>query len=216
MNAVGKAIRCLTLSGAGDAGVFLGECCRLKALVLIRSGLGKKKQVHRILEKVRRLIDKYAQPNSRLVRDYDLTLAWYHTYLDEDLPKTRAHLFKAYEITDIISTSELARIDDQLSPMANILLEWQRYDEAAMYLLRAILACANHPELPAYARRQAELLGHLLEVYLQAGEYSKCQAVIDKLDEKVEKIGTPEIRDYVPEEIRKAVAEANEVTMVRK
>lgn len=47
---------------------FLGECYRLKALVLIRSGTRKKKQVWAILEKVRKQIDKYAQPNSKLVR----------------------------------------------------------------------------------------------------------------------------------------------------
>ena len=209
LDATDKAIRWLNLSGTGDSGIFLGECCRLKALVLIRSGHGKKKQIQAILERVRKLIDKHAQPNSRLVRDYDMTLAWYHTYLDKDLQKARGYMFKAYEITDIISSSELAKIDDQLCPMANILLEWRQYDEAAMYLIRAILSCANRMEIAAYARRQAELLGHLLEVYFYAGEYTKCQMVIDKLDEKVQKIDWLDIRDYVPEEICRAVENAN-------
>ena len=209
LDATDKAIRWLNLSGMGDSGIFLGECCRLKALVLIRSGLGRKRQIQAILERIRKLIDKYAQPNSRLVRDYDMTLAWYHTYLDKDLQKARGYMFKAYEITNIISTSELAKIDDQLCPMANILLEWRQYDEATMYLIRAILSCANHMEIAAYARRQAELLGHLLEVYFYAGEYAKCQTVINKLDEKVQKIDSLDIRGYVPEEIRRAVENAN-------
>ena len=88
-------------SNAGDSGILLGECYRLKALVLIRSGTGKKKQVWAILEKVRKQIDKYAQPNSKLVRDYDLTMAWYYTYLEENYPQTCAYLFKAYDITNI-------------------------------------------------------------------------------------------------------------------
>lgn len=209
LDATDKAIRWLNLSGTGDSGIFLGECCRLKALVLIRSGLGKKRQIQAILERIRKLIDKYAHPNSRLARDYNMTLAWYHTYLDKDLQKTRGYMFKAYEITDIISTSELAKIDDQLCPMANILLEWRQYDEAAMYLIRAILSCTNHMEIAAYARRQAGLLGHLLEVYFYAGEYAKCQTVINKLDEKVQKIDSLDIWDYVPEEIRRAVENAN-------
>ena len=205
LKSVDKAIRWLTISNAGDSGIFLGECCRLKALVLIRSGIGKKKQVRAILGKVQKLIDRYAQPNSKLVRDYAMTLAWYHTYMDKDYQLTCSYLFKAYDITGVISTSELAMIDDQLCPMANIMLEWRQYDKAELYLIRCILTCAKHLEIRAFARRQVELLGHLLQVYFLAGEYGKCQAVIDKLDEKVETIGTLDIGDYVPEEMRRAV-----------
>ena len=210
LKSVDKAIRWLTVSNAGDSGIFLGECCRLKALVLIRSGIGKKKQVRAILGKVQKLIDRYAQPNSKLVRDYAMTLAWYHTYMDADYRLTCSYLFKAYDITGMISTSELAMIDDQLCPMANIMLEWRQYDKAELYLIRCVLTCAKHLEIRAFARRQVELLGHLLQVYFLAGEYGKCQAVIDKLDEKVEKIGTLDIGDYVPEEMRKTVLTANQ------
>ena len=205
LKSVDKAIRWLTISNAGDSGIFLGECCRLKALVLIRSGIGKKKQVRAILGKVQKLIDRYAQPNSKLVRDYAMTLAWYHTYMDKDYRLTCSYLFKAYDITGVISTSELAMIDDQLCPMANIMLEWRQYDKAELYLIRCILTCAKHLEIRAFARRQVELLGHLLQVYFLAGEYGKCQAIIDKLDEKVEKIGALDIGDYVTEEMRRAV-----------
>lgn len=206
LKSVDKAIHRLSVSNAGDSGILLGECYRLKALVLIRSGTGKKKQVRTILEKVRKQIDKYAQTNSKLVRDYDLTMAWYYTYLEEDYPQTCAYLFKAYDITDVISTSELAKIDDQLCPMANLMLEWQQYDQAELYLLRAILTCGDHLEIAAYARRQVELLGHLLEVYFHAGDYAKCRAAMDKIDEKVRKIGTLHFEDYVSEEIRKFIA----------
>ena len=206
LKSVNKAIHWLSVSNAGDSGILLGECYRLKALVLIRSGAGKKKQVWAILEKVRKQIDKYAQPNSKLVRDYDLTMAWYYTYLEENYPQTCAYLFKAYDITNIISTSELAKIDDQLCPMANLMLEWQQYDQAELYLLRSILTCGDHLEIAAYARRQVELLGHLLEVYFRAGDYSKCRAVMDKINEKVCKIGTLHFEDYVSEEIREFIA----------
>lgn len=206
LKSVDKAIHRLSASNAGDSGILLGECYRLKALVLIRSDTGKKKQVRTILEKARKQIDKYAQANSKLVRDYDLTMAWYCTYLEEDYPQTCAYLFKAYDITDVISTSELAKIDDQLCPMANLMLEWQQYDQAELYLLRAILICGDHLEIVAYARRQVELLGHLLEVYFHAGDCGKCRAVMDQIDEKVRKIGTLHFEDYVPEEIREFIA----------
>lgn len=141
-----------------------------------------------------------------------MTLAWYHTYVEGDYRLTCSYLFKAYDITGIISTSELAVIDDQLCPMANIMLEWRQYDKVELYLIRSILTCANHLEIAAYARRQVELLGHLLQVYFLAGEYGKCQAVIDKIDEKAAGIGTLDIRDYAPEEIREAVAAENNLS----
>ena len=209
LHAADRAIRWLTVSHAADSGILLGECYRLKALVLIRSGIGRKRQVLTLLEKVRKLIDKYAQPNSRLVRDYHMTMAWYYTYMDEDYPQTCAYLSKAYEITGIISTSDLAKIDDQLCPMANVMLEWQQYDKAEMYLLRSIWTCAGHPEIAAYARRQIELLGHLLEVYFLAGEYERCRRVIEKIDEKVGESGVLRIEDYVPEFILDAVADSS-------
>jgi serine/threonine protein kinase len=205
LNAVNKAIRWLNLSGTADARILLGECYRLKALVLIRSGLGKKKRVFAILEKVRKLIDRYAQPNSRLVRDYYMTLAWYHTYLDEDFQKTRAYMFKAHEITGIISTSELAKIDDQLCPMANIMLEWQEYEDAEQYLRLSIAICGKHQEIAAYQRRQAELLGHLLQVYFIAGEYEKCREAIAMLNDRSCKDAELNIEQFVPTKIREAV-----------
>ena len=50
------------------------------------------------------------------------------------------------------------------------------------------------------------MLGHLLEVYFRAGDYSKCRAVMDKINEKVRKIGTLHFEDYVSEEIREFIA----------
>lgn len=206
LKSVDKAIHRLSVSNAGDSGILLGECYRLKALVLIRSGTGKKKQVRTILEKVRKQIDKYAQTNSKLVRDYDLTMAWYYTYLEEDYPQTCAYLFKAYDITDVISTSELAKIDDQLCPMANLMLEWQQYDQAELYLLRAILTCGDHLEIAAYARRQVELLGHLLEVYFHAGDYAKCRAAMDMFGEPTEVHGAGNTWDLQRQQFWKQLA----------
>ena len=205
LDTIEQAVRWLSISYVGDSRILLGECYRLKALVLIRSGIGKGKQIRLILEKVRKEIGRYAQPHSKLVRDYYMTLAWYHTYFDEDYEQTCANMSKAYAITCMISTSELEKIDDQFCPMANILLEWQQHEYAALYLIQSVLICSDYLESAVYARRQVDLLGHLLEVYFYAEEYDKCQAVIDKLDEKVEKINALDIADYVTQEMREAI-----------
>lgn len=201
-----KAISYMRLSKVGNAKILLGEYYRLKALVLIRSGQGTQKQVQAILQKVQQLIDKYAQPQSRLMRDYCLTLAWYYTYLEEDAGKTYLYLHKAYEITVIISTSELDEIDELLSPSANILLEWQEYDDAAKYLVLSTIMCEKNKDIIAYERKRLELLGHLLQVYFSAEEYDKCKTVIALLDDETKQNDGLDIDKYVPLEIRNAAA----------
>lgn len=94
------------------------------------------------------------------------------------------YLYNAYEITDITVTSELAKIDEQLCPMANIMLEWQKFDEAASYLIQCILICEKYPAIIAYARREIELLEHLLQVYTYSNQPDKCRAVLERLEEK--------------------------------
>lgn len=184
LRAVNKAIHWFALSTATDSGLMLGECYRLKALVLTRSSIGKKKQVSSLLNKVHNLTEKYARPNSKLVRDYNMTMAWYYTYLEEDYDRVHNYLYNAYEITDITVTSELAKIDEQLCPMANIMLEWQKFDEAASYLIQCILICEKYPAIIAYARREIELLEHLLQVYTYSNQPDKCRAVLERLEEK--------------------------------
>lgn len=205
LKTVDRAIHWLKLSAGPDAALFLGECYRLKALLLIRSGLGGKKQIRAILGRVRGLIDQYAKPYSQLERDYDMAMAWYYTYTEEDYRKTCAYMRRAMDITDRISRFELVRIDEQLSPVANILLEWKQYDKAAECLLGCISICEKYPEILPYARRQVDLLGYLLDVYLYAKEYDKCKEVIGQIDARVEAIGSLRAEDYVPEQLRKEI-----------
>lgn len=203
LKTVDRAIHWLKLSAGRDAVLFLGECYRLKALLLIRSGLGGKKQIRAILGRVRGLIDQYANPYSQLERDYDMAMAWYYTYTEEDYRRTCAYMRKAMDITDRISSFELEQIDEQLSPVANILLEWKQYGKAAECLRGCISICEKYPEILPYARRQVDLLGYLLDVYLSAEEYDKCKEVIGQIDERVEAVGSLRAEDYVPEQLRK-------------
>ena len=171
-----------------DAGILLVDCMLHKACILIRSGTGSVTQVRFLLKKIKKLMDSYAKTNSRQVRNYSLTLAWFHTYLDEDIEKNRRYLEKVAEITDIICVSELAKIDEYFSIAANIFLEWGQFDEAAGLLLQSIGICEKHLEITAYARRQLDLLGHLAEVYHFGRHDEKCQAVLTLMETKISKM----------------------------
>ena len=111
---------------------------------------------------------KYAQPNSKLVRDYDLTMAWYYTYLEEDYPQTCAYLFKAYDITNIISTSELAKIDDQLCPISQSDAGMAAIRSSGAVPARFILTCGDHGDRRLCQDGKSNCWGHLLEVYFRA------------------------------------------------
>ena len=208
LKTVDQAIHWLSLSRDEDSVLFLGECYRLKALLLIRTGMGRKKQIGSLLGKVRRLIDRYAEPDSKLERDCHMAMAWYYTYVEEDYPKTRSYMAKAMAISARICKSELVQIDEQLSPVANILLEWRRYDKAEQCLLRCIAICERHLVILPYARRQMELLGHLLQVCLYAEKYDRCREIITEIDEKIGKIGGLQVEHYVPVEVRQALMQS--------
>lgn len=205
LESVNKAIRCMKRSRTGDAGILLGEYYRLKALVLIRSGIGKNKEIQLILEKIKNLIEKYAQPNSRFVRDYYMTRAWYYTYYERDCKKVYAYLDKASDITNVISITELDKVDELYCPMANIFFELQQYEDAEAYLLLSISICEKHQEIEAYQRRQTELLSYLLQIYFDAEEDEKCRAAILALDERARQSGGSGIEQLIPIEIREAV-----------
>ena len=195
MDALNKAIPIFRFSREEDAGILLVDCMLGKACILIRSGMGSMFQVRFLLKKIKKLMDSYAKTNSRQVRNYSLTLAWFHTYLDENIEKTRHYLEKAAEITDIICVSELAKIDEYFSIAANIYLEWGQFDEAAGLLLQSIGICEKHLEITAYARRQLDLLEHLAEVYHFGRHDEKCQAVLTLLETKISKMNALEILD---------------------
>lgn len=195
MDALNKAIPIFRFSREEDAGILLVDCMLHKACILIRSGMGSVTQIRFLLKKIKKLMDSYAKTNSRQVRNYSLTLAWFHTYLDEDIEKTRRYLEKAAEITDIICVSELAKIDEYFSIAANIFLEWGQFDEAAGLLLQSIGICEKHLEITAYARRQLDLLGHLAEVYHFGRHDEKCQAVLTLMETKISKMNALESCD---------------------
>lgn len=173
LDAGNKAIRHFSRVDEEKSWRRLGECCRAQALLLIRSGRGNKLQIRALLKKVRILLDKYAQPNSRLERDYDMTLAWYYTYREADFKKASISMCRANDINEIISACALDYIDEQLSPMANIFLEWGEFELAEQYLLRSVAICNEHLEIAAYARRRIEVLEHLGQVLECAGRYEE-------------------------------------------
>ena len=200
---VNDSIKYMKRANHADTGLMLGEFYRQKALLHIRSGIGKRREIATLLANIQKLIDKYAQPTSQLVRDYYMACAWYHTYVEINYDKVLSYLENAYDITEIISKSDQERIEEYLSPAANIMLECGMLDEAAKYLLLAVILCEKHLEIAIYQRLQLVMLGHLLEIYYYMEDYEQCKTVIEVIDHNIKE--EDEIEIYVSSQIREAV-----------
>lgn len=92
LSALNKAIFFESISAKNKSGPILAERLRFKALVLIRSGKGKQEEIRKTLDKIQKLLKKYAQPDSRSVRDYKMILAWYYTYIEPDYEKVMQNM----------------------------------------------------------------------------------------------------------------------------
>lgn len=205
--AVNKAIQHIKKSKDADAGIMLGEFYRLKALLNIRSGYGKQREVTALLVNIKNLIEQYSQHNTQMERDFFMACAWYHTYVDMNHKKVGIYLKQAFAITNQISKSDQERIEEYLSPAANIFLECRKYDQAEKCLLFAIKLCKKHFDIITYRRIWLDMLSFLLYVYYSAEELALCKIVIEVIEQKIE---SRELIDaYIPLWIRENVYAEN-------
>ncbi|MGM9941884.1 MAG: hypothetical protein ACI32N_07850 [Bulleidia sp.] len=157
---------------------LLAECCRVKALVLIRSGTGSIKEAESLLQRVIGIVEHCRNPYTRLNWDLHMTLAWYDTYIRKDIRSTNVNLKQAYALTLHIPHSDIDMIEDIISPTANILFEWGQHREASLWLLLGCAVCEKHWDLPAYVKKQTELLSHLLEVCYDCYDMETCTKIM--------------------------------------
>lgn len=179
---INKAIHYMKKSRNAGSGQHLGEYYRFKALVLIRGTAEHPNKIKKLLHKVELLIEEHAQSQSRLVRDYDMTCAWYYTYIEPDFVRVDNYISEAYGITFNICQTELDKIDEIISPIANILFEWEKYENAVRWLELAIRICENYGDILVYSRKKMELFKHLLDIYYKMQDYEKCKIVIECMD----------------------------------
>lgn len=201
--AVNKAIQHIKKSNDADTGMMLGEFYRLKALLMIRSGYGRKGEVTTLLSNIQNIINQYSKQNTKMERDFYMACAWYYTYVEMNRKKAGICLKRAFAITNQISISDQERIEEYLSPAANILLECRKYDKAEQYLLYAIKLCKKHFDIITYRRIWLDMLSFLLYVYYSAEEFELCKIVIKVIEQKIE--SRELIDEYIPFWIRENV-----------
>ena len=157
-----------------------------KAMSLIRSFPKKKKEIDRLLQETKRLIEQYTGPHSEIRYEYNMVNAWYFTLVSPDFDCMVSFIQEAYDMARETINTELNLIDDVLIPCANMLLEWKQYEEAAGWLYTAIHVCEDYAGIIPYIRKKMDLYSYLLDVYFEEEAYEQCKEIITLIEKENE------------------------------
>ena len=184
-----QAIRHMRKSRRKESRTLLCAYLQARAAVLIRSEPHRKLRIRKLLKEMSAILDEGDQ-EPWLHAACALTLAWYHTYVDEDLERTLSCLKKAWQAEQKVCSNDLDLIDDVLRPSANILLEWDEIDACVQLLQDGIQRCERHPGVVPYLRKKLELYGYLLDVCQLSEDQcgaARISAIIQRERQKLEK-----------------------------
>ena len=89
---------------------------------------------------------------------------------------------EAYKIGKETFKTGLDIIDKYIIPVANMLVEWKKYEESVEWLLLGIRACEETPDTISYARKKMDLLSYMLDVYYEADDIRKCREIVEQIE----------------------------------
>lgn len=186
--AIDLAIRHMRKARRKDSKMLLCEYLRARATLLIRGEPERKLRIRKLLREMNAILKEAAEP--WLQCGCALTMAWYHTYVEEDFERTKIYLKKAWKAEQQMAPGDLDLIDDVLRPSANILLEWDEQQACVQLLLDGIQRCERHPGVLPYLRKKLELYGYLHDVcrwYDDEQGVAQISAVMQKEQQKLER-----------------------------
>lgn len=176
-----------------------------KAVILMRSGRGTKKEVGDLIKKAKKIIEENASQYADVRLHYYLVYAWYFALMLDNEALADIFIKKAHELSDIIIPTDLQKIEDVITPCANIFFELRCYDKSMDLLYEGMRLCAKHPNADSYVRIKQELCEHLWEVGIKAQKFEQCQKIIKIIETENKEIVDPKNRVIIPNEVRSAI-----------
>lgn len=183
-----KAIQCMKKSREGMSNRYLGEYYCFKALVLIRGISGNPSGIAKLLNKAEIFIKENEQVQSRRVRDYNMTCAWYYTYIEHDFKKVVDYISEACRITSNISQTDIDKIDE-IKSIIKIFSEWRKDAVVIKWIESAIIICKRHKNVLVYLRKEIELLKYWLDISYKKQDFEICKVIIKGIEEDAEMVG---------------------------
>ena len=198
LDAMDHAITEMEKSSDPRSTPYLTKYCLSLAGILIRSCPDYYGEAADILDKVSDLIEENTDNHCY----YCMVAAWYYTFAQPDMDKTRALTKQAEKIARQVFATDLEIIDIIHIPTANCFYYHNDLRSAAEKIEEAVAICGKYPDSIPYIDKRAELLNDLLDICLSMDDKTRCHkliAEIDRLNEAYREQGvcrevSPEIR----------------------
>lgn len=178
-----------------------------KAKVLMRSGRGTEKEISDLINTAKKIITENTSQYADVRLQYYLVCAWYFALVHDSAKSTDVFVEDARELSDIITPTDLQKIEEVIIPCANIFFKLSCHGRAMALLYEGIRLCAKHVNTDSYARIRQELCDHLWEVQIEAQQFDLCQKTIELIENENEEIVNPQNRVVVPDEVRSIITD---------
>ena len=178
-----------------------------KATILTRSGRGTEKEISNLIDTAKKIIEENTSQYAEVRLQYYLVCAWYSALVHDNAKAADMFIKKARELSDIITPTDLQKIEDVIIPSANIFFELDCYSNAMGLLYEGTRICAKHANTDSYAHIRQELYNHLWEVGIEAQQFELCQKIMKLIEVENEEIIDSKNRIIIPDEVRSIISE---------
>jgi tetratricopeptide (TPR) repeat protein len=151
------------------------------------------------------MVSESTSPYADVRLQYYLVCAWYFALIRGDAEHAAAFIKKALKLSDVITPTDMQKIENLIIPCTNIYYELQDYDQAMALLYEGTRLCKCHVNTDSYARLKKDLCDHLLEVGIAAQRFEYCRKFIELIELENEEIVDPENRVEIPDGIREVI-----------
>lgn len=205
LTSINHAIRYMKKSRKTSSKQCLAKYLLSKANIMIRSFPEEKVRIRELMDSAKELALEYTLEFSEVRTFYNMTCAWYYTLSEPDYKKTIEFIQEAYERAKNTTSTELDDIVYIIIPCANMMVEWEKHDDAATWLKIGIKICNSHEGSLPYIRKKMDLFSYLLDVYYFEVDKDNCFITIEQIDKENEINKGLGIVKEIPEELRKEI-----------
>lgn len=178
-----------------------------KATILMRSGRGTEKEISDLIDTAKKIITENTLRYADIRLRYNLVCAWYYALVHGNAKLTDEFVKEARELSEIITPTDLQKIEKVIIPCANMFYELSCHGKCMALLLEGICLCTKHANTDSYARIKQELCDHLWEVGIEAQQFEWCQKAIELIEVGNEEIVDPKNRVIIPDEVRRIISD---------
>lgn len=206
LDAIDKTIHYAKRGLSRDDNHLYAKNILAKATILMRSCRGTQKEISDLIDVAKKVIAENTSQYADVRLQYYLVCAWYFALIYDSASSTETFVKDAQALSNVITPTDLQKIETINIPCANMFFELRCYGRAIKLLFEGIQLCVNHANTDSYARIKQELCNHLWQVGIEGEAFEICQKVLLLVDCENDAIIDPKNKVTVSDEIRNILA----------